>query len=252
MPQRPLRASALLLVVVLGACTARGDRSRPIPTALIPASHAVQRLVVVLPGRVDDLESLQRGGVVEVIQGQWPDADVLLAELTMTYYMTGQAPRRLHDEVIEPARRRGYREIWLSGASLGGMGSIMYDREYPGQIDGIVLLAPYLGEPPILRRITAAGGITHWDPGPVQALSPDNWQHEMWRHLQTWNDDPDRTRNVWLAYGERDRLRSSMPVLAPLLPEENVLVRPGGHSWRVWSPALGEVLQAASAANGRR
>ncbi|MBA3485870.1 MAG: hypothetical protein H0T88_01535 [Lysobacter sp.] len=74
----------------------------------------------------------------------------------------------------------------------------------------------------------------------------------MWRHLQTWNQAPDRTRNVWLAYGERDRLRSSMPVLAPLLPDENVLVGPGGHSWRVWSPALGEVLQAASAASGSR
>lgn len=250
MLHRLIRASTMLLamVVLLGACTAQGDRSRPIPTSLIPAPLAAQRLVVVLPGRADDLDSLQRGGVVDVIQKHWPDADVVLAELSPAYYVGGQAPRRLHEEVIEPARERGYQEIWLVGASLGGMGSILYDRAYPGQIDGIVLLAPYLGDSPILRRITAAGGITQWGPGPAQALSPDNWQHEMWRHLRTWDDTPDRTRNVWLAYGERDRMRSSMPVLIPLLPDGNVLVRPGGHTWRVWSPALGEILEAASAA----
>ena len=247
-----LQQGCLLLLAALGmvlaACTARGDVSRPIPTALIPAPQAAQRLVVVLPGRADDLDVLQRGGIAEAVHQHWPDADVLLAELTMPYYLQGTAPQRLHDEVIAPARRRGYREVWLSGASMGGMGSVMYDRSYPGELDGIILLAPYLGDRPILREIAEAGGVERWDPGPPQALGQDNWQHEMWRHLQTWVDSPDRTRNVWLAYGERDRLRSAMPLLAPLLPPEHVLVRPGGHAWRVWSPALGEVLQAASTA----
>lgn len=247
-----LQQGCLLLLAALGmvlaACTARGDVSRPIPTALIPAPQAAQRLVVVLPGRADDLDVLQRGGIAEAIHQHWPDADVLLAELTMPYYLQGTAPQRLHDEVIAPARRRGYREVWLSGASMGGMGSVMYDRSYPGEVDGIILLAPYLGDRPILREIAEAGGVERWDPGPPQAIGKDNWQHEMWRHLQTWADSPDRTRNVWLAYGERDRLRSAMPLLVPLLPPEQVLVRPGGHAWRVWSPALGEVLQAASTA----
>jgi len=235
------------LAVVVAGCTARGDISRPIPTALIPAPQAAQRLVVVLPGRADNLDALQRGGIAEAIHGSWPDADVLLAELTMPYYLHGTAPQRLHNEVIVPARRRGYREVWLSGASMGGMGSVMYDRSYPGEVDGIILLAPYLGDRPILREIAAAGGVESWDPGPSRTLAESNWQHEMWRHLQTWADSPHRTRNVWLAYGEHDSLRSAMPLLIPLLPREHVLVRPGGHEWPVWSPALGEVLQAASA-----
>ena len=245
-----LRQARLLLPSVLGvvlaACTARGDISRPIPTALVPAPLAAQRLVVVLPGRADNLDVLRRGGIAEAIHQNWPDADVLLAELTMPYYLQGTAPQRLHDEVIVPARLRGYREVWLSGASMGGMGSVMYDRSYPGEVDGIILLAPYLGDRPILREIAEAGGVESWDPGPPQAIGKDNWQHEMWRHLHTWADSPDRTRNIWLAYGDRDRLRSAMPLLIPLLPREHVLVRPGGHAWRVWSPALGEVLQAAS------
>lgn len=51
---------------------------------------------------------------------------------------------------------------------------------------------------------------------------------------------------MWLAYGDRDHLRRAMPVLEPLLRPEQILVRPGGHTWTVWSPAMREVLTAAS------
>jgi len=33
-----------------------------------------------------------------------------------------------------------------------------------------------------------------------------------------------------------------VPVFAPLLPESQVLERPGGHKWSVWVPAAGEVF----------
>ena len=248
-----LRWSALILTLgLLAGCGPRGNPAQPIPTALVPASQPAKRLVVVLPGRGDDLSSLERSGVAAAIQGAWPDADVLFAELTLASYAEGGAATRLHDDVIVPARRRGYREVWLSGASMGGMGALLYDRAYPGDADGLVLLAPYLGDRAILREITDAGGIARWDPGPPQAINADNWQHELWRHLQTWSRDPARARNVWLAYGDRDRLRGAMPLLEPLLRPEQILVRPGGHAWTVWSPAMREVLTAASATTGSR
>jgi len=242
------RCGALILVVgLLVACAQRGNPAQPIRTALVPAPQQAGRLVVVLPGRADDLAALQRSGMAAAIQGVWPDADVLFAELGLAYYRDGSAATRLHDEVIVPARHRGYREVWLSGASLGGMGALLYDRAYPGDADGLVLLAPYLGDREILREITDAGGITRWKPGPPRAIDADNWQHELWRHLQTWAHDPGRARNVWLAYGDRDRLRHAMPVLEPLLRPEQVLVRPGGHTWQLWSSAMREVLTAAPA-----
>lgn len=236
----------LLSVAMVAGCATRGDPSRPIPTAFIPAPQMAQRLMVVLPGRGDDLADLRRSGVVEAIHAVWPDTDVLLAELSMPYYLQGDAPQRLHHEVVEPARARGYRELWFAGASLGGMGSLMYDRAYPDAIDGIVLLAPFLGQRAILREITTAGGIAHWDAGPPQAVTDDTWQHELWRHIQALSRDPVKARRVWLAYGESDRLRKTMPLLEPALPASQVLVRPGGHTWGVWTPAIAEVLQAAA------
>ena len=113
--------------------------------------------------RLEDLppayvQALRDSGIAAAIQSAWPDADVVLTGLGFGYYMQGRAPQRLHDEVIVPARTRGYREVWLMGASMGGMGTLMYDRAYPGDADGLVLLAPYLTPPPAAARLAAAAG----------------------------------------------------------------------------------------------
>ena len=250
---RMLRAATLLLgtLLMLTACLPRADLGRPIPTVLAPAPQPAQRLVVVLPGRADDLDDLRASGIIGAVQDAWPDADVILAELTLSHYRQGEAPQRLHHEVIAPARARGYREIWLAGASMGGMGTLMYERMYPGDVDGLVLLAPYVGGRALLREIGEAGGLHAWDPGPVQAVDANTWQRELWRHLQTWRSGSERPRQVWMAYGDRDRLRASLPPLAALLPPEQVSVLPGGHDWTVWTRGMREALQAIDRKAGR-
>jgi pimeloyl-ACP methyl ester carboxylesterase len=236
-------SSLLLAVGTLMGCFPLGDPSKPIPTALVNAPTTARRLVVVLPGRGDDLIGLRKSGIAQAVQSAWPDADVALTGLTLGYYMEGLAEQRLHDEVIVPARRRGYAQIWLVGASLGGMGAVMYDRAYPNQVNGMVLLAPYLGEKRVLSRITAAGGISAWHPPRKEVpINADNFPEKLWRQLQTWSRQPAAARNVWLAYGKADRLRESMPLLTPLLPPGHVLLREGGHEWPVWSPATRDVL----------
>ena len=243
-----LALSLILISLTLSGCVPPSDPSKPIPTLLMSAQQSAQRLVVVLPGRADDLDALRRSGMTEAIQTAWPDADVLLAEVTLGYYMQGRAAERLHTEVIAPARQRGgYREVWLAGASMGGMGVLMYDRLHPGEMDGLVLLAPYLGDAKQLREISVAGGVAQWDAGAPQDMAPDNWQHELWRHIQRLSRNPDEARRVWLAYGDRDRLRKAMPLLIPALQQDQVMVREGGHTWTVWSPAMGEVLRKADA-----
>lgn len=244
---RLLRAPCIALL--LAACTAHGDPTQPIPTAFIAAPRPATRLFVVLPGRGDDLGRLRRSGAANAIQSTWPDTDVVFAELTIDYYLKSDAPRRLHDEVIAPLRARGYREVWLAGASLGGLGSLLYDRTYPRDIDGMVLLAPYLGDAPVIGEITAQGGVQAWRaPAMQDRPSPEGWQHDLWRHVQVWSRDPTRTRNVWLAYGEDDKLLIAEPLLSPLMPPGHVLVRPGGHTWDVWTPALREILEAQAPA----
>ncbi|MEP6791725.1 MAG: hypothetical protein ABI907_10160, partial [Ramlibacter sp.] len=53
----------MLSVGMLLGCFPRGDPSRPIPTELVAAPTTARRLVVVLPGRADDIADLRRSGI---------------------------------------------------------------------------------------------------------------------------------------------------------------------------------------------
>lgn len=238
-----------LLACVLGlaGCAAGGDVTKPIPTTFIAAPQPAHRLVVMLPGRGDSLQSLSDTGIATIIQHSWPDADVILTGLTMPFYQQGRAEQRLHDEVIEPARRRAYRQVWLAGVSLGGMGALLYDHDYPDQIDGLLLLSPYLGEHAIHQQIRQAGGLAAWRAGAAQPLGPNTFQHELWRSLQGWSQRPHRTHSTWLAYGADEPFRQPIELMSPLLPADHVIMLPGQHNWKLWIPAMRDLLERAKA-----
>ena len=247
---RPSRLLHPLLALLLAACSAGGDVTRPVPTLFLPAAQPAHRLVVMLPGRGDSLDSLARTGVAQMIHEQWPDADLVLAGLTMPFYRQGRAVERLRDEVLIPAHAERYGQVWLAGISLGGLGALMYDRAHPGDIDGMLLVSPYLGDEPLYREIQAAGGLSHWRPGPVQPLSPQNYQRELWRSIQHW--PPARTRSVWVAYGDSERFRDRIRLLATRLPPGHVFELPGHHNWTLWRPAVRTLLEHASRQGGGR
>ena len=236
----------LFALVLLSGCYPIGNATRPIPTAFVPAPQTAHRLVVFLPGRGDDLDGLKKSGIAQIIQREWPDADVELAAVTMAYYLDGHATLRLHNEVMLPALKHGYEQIWLAGTSLGGMGTLTYDRDYPGEIYGMILLAPYLGDSTVPKEIAAAGGLEPWNPGPAETLGPNTWQRELWRYLKTWSVDPARGRHVWLGYGDHDRLRKEIELMSPTLRSSHVLMVPGGHNWKTWKVAAPQLLQDAS------
>lgn len=228
----------------LGGCAAGGDPRRPIPTTLVPAPTPATRLVIVLPGRGDNLGSLTRTGVAQLIQQKWPDADVMLTGLTLPYYRQDQAIVRLHDEIMAPARAR-YRQVWLAGISLGGLGALLYDRAHPDEAHGLLLMSPYLGDSAIHREIRDAGGLDGWQPGPEQPLGPATFQRELWRYLKDWPHHPERTRTTWLAFGANERFRKSIQLMSPRLPAGHVVVLPGHHNWTLWRGAAAALLDKA-------
>jgi hypothetical protein len=244
-------AGFLTVALVLPACAYWRKPDGPIPTKLIPASRPADAavLVVVLPGRGDDLDDLAKTGMAETIQKAWPEASVLLAGATLPYYNEGRVQQRLHDEVIAPARARGYREIWLTGASMGGMGTLLYERAYPHDVTGIVLYAPYMGDEATMKVITTAGGPARWDPGPrPAALTADNYQLEMWRVVKGWQD-PAEARRVWLVCGDTDRLLQAALLMAPLLPPGHFIEVKGGHDWPMWDAGAAQVLPQIAASH---
>lgn len=236
--------SLLLAALALASCAAVEKPQALIPTETVAARTpgTATRLVIVLPGRGDDLAALKATGIAAAIQESLPDAQVVLVGLTFPYYTEGRAVQRLHDEIVLPARQRGRSEIYLAGASMGGMGVLLYEREYPNQLSGLVLMAPFMGDASLIEEIKAAGGLPRWKAGPVPAtINGDNVGREEWRIAQSWIDNPGRARNVWLICGQGDQFHPAARILASLLPAQNYFAPAGGHAWRVW-------IQGASAA----
>jgi len=221
----------------------RTQETMPTVTLAPLQPSASSPLFIVLPGRGDNLEGLRRSGIGNAIQQAIPEAEVILAGATMAYYREGRLIARLHEGIIVPARARGRTEIWLVGISLGGMGAILYDREHPRDLQGLVLFSPYMGESDLVSSVAAAGGPHAWDPGPVpQAIDKQSTMRQAWLTVKRWSDDATSARRVWLTCGQSDRLRKASALLAALLPQDQVFNPPGGHEWRVWLPASRQVF----------
>lgn len=245
----PLRAVLMLaLALVLTGCLNLGDREAPIPTERIAGRGEadLKTLVIVLPGRADNVEVMREFGVAEAIHAGWPEVDVLLTSATLAYYTDGQLPQRLRRQIIEPARAEGYQRLILMGASMGGMGSLVTDEALPGVFEHIVLMAPYLGRRRVMREIEDAGGVRAWQPGAKpEVVDRSNFDRELlWRQVHAYAQQPALRQRVWLAYGEEDRLARTVPLIAPALVPEQILPRPGGHKWVVWNAAATEVFAA--------
>ena len=75
----------------------------------------------------------------------------------------------------------------------------------------------------LLKEI-GASGLAAWEPGPEPpGIDRKTYQREVWRNVQRWPASG-RSRDVWLAYGEDDRLAKAIGVLSPALPPDQVLV----------------------------
>ncbi|MGE5625122.1 MAG: alpha/beta hydrolase [Bacillota bacterium] len=229
-------AACLLLGAPLMACVTPPVPSAPIPVKLLPAPQPANGrfLVVVLPGRGDDFDALTHTGMAEAVQKSWPQADVLLAGASLGYYSDGKIAARLHVQIIAAARERGYREIWLTGASLGGTGALLYEYAYPHDVTGLVLYAPFMGNPHVVKTVADAGGPASWDPGPP-SLDPGggDFQKDLWRVVKFWQN-PAEARRIWLVCGEDDGFIDAARLMAPLLPADHTVQLPGGHDWDVW------------------
>jgi pimeloyl-ACP methyl ester carboxylesterase len=187
-------------------------------------------LLVMLTGAFMVPSEMQQEGFIAALRERGLAADLRLVDSNMRYVYDGSLIDRLEREVIAPARAAGYRRIWLGGISLGGYLALAYASTHPGQIEGLTLIAPYLGRRGLLLEIQRAGGPRAWRAG-APAHDPGDHDAALW----TWLGDPGPAAPpIWLGYGREDRLREGQQMLAALLPPERVSVVPGTHDWPPW------------------
>jgi pimeloyl-ACP methyl ester carboxylesterase len=196
-------------------------------------------LLVLLPGANMTTQELQEEGFVAAVRQQGLAVDVTLADASLRYVFDGSMMRRMADEVVGPARAQGYQRIWLAGISLGGYVALGYAQKHPGEIEGLMLMAPYLGRRGVIDDIRAAKPRT-------SAATPTDNDHDLWMWLtaaQGNTSSPVQRPPIWLGYGSEDRFADSHKLLASLLPNDRVQAVPGGHDWPPWRALWAQWLQ---------
>jgi pimeloyl-ACP methyl ester carboxylesterase len=139
----------------------------PVPLLKLeyPGRKENRTLIIFLPG-IDDLaEDFERRGFIHELHREGVAADAVAIDAHYGYYARKVILERITEDVIESAHVAGYEEIWLVGTSLGGFGAASYAARHVSHVSGILLLAPYLGDQPLISEIADAGGLKGWDPG---------------------------------------------------------------------------------------
>jgi pimeloyl-ACP methyl ester carboxylesterase len=149
---RIARGLAALGMVLWAGCARLRPAVVPLRTLELspPGSH--RTLVVFLPGRRDSPEDFRRFRFAELARRSGVLADFVAVDAHPGYYFNKTIVDRLREDILAPARKK-YERIWLVGISIGGTGSLLYAAQHPEDVDGIVLLAPFLGNDPVIEEI---------------------------------------------------------------------------------------------------
>lgn len=231
----------VLLALFLFSCTP--PITVPVKTVNFTPSDGKRRatLLVFLPGLRDRSAVFADKGFISALRASGVEADMIGVDAHLEYYVKKQFLVRMKEDVIDPAKRQGYHNIWLVGISLGGFGALWYDIENPGDLAGVVALSPYLGEPEVVAEVARAGGLAAWHPAGNAELDD---QHRIWRGLKSYESSERSLNRLYLGYGLEDKFATPDGLLAALLPPEQVFTIEGGHHWPVWRALWNAILKS--------
>jgi hypothetical protein len=187
-------------------------------------------LFILMPGAGDEHTAFEEYGLVEYARAHQLPADILAVNSDYSYFSDLSIRTRLHEEVVLPAKAKGYKHIWMGGISLGGFGSMIYAQKHANELEGLILIAPYLGNKGTLAEIQQSGGLDSWNP----EVSSEYDERRIWLLLKQYTQDRRPRLPIHLLYGETDRFSAFHELLSTRLAPHQLITVPGGHDWPVW------------------
>ena len=240
-------SASTILILLLTSCFLIRPAKVPMPAVYHAAADVnVDGLIVFLPGIGDGPERFDQKGMIDIVRRIAPTYDIVAADAHLAYYQNQSVIDRLHEDIVGPVAHR-YQHIWVVGISMGGVGAASYAIEHPKIVEGVILLAPFLGRDELISEVADAGGLRQWIP-PELADIDDSEQRQfyrLWRWYKTYaTSDPPATV-LMLGFGTNDRLSDANQLIADVMPVNRVVTMPGGHKWTVWVPIFESLLQRA-------
>ena len=195
----------------------------------VAAGAYAPTLMICLPAAYTGPDDFLQAGFLTAVRERDLPVDLAFAHLNLQHLTDRTILRRVRHEIVLPARAQGCKSVWFCGISLGGFLALAYAEKYPDEVDGLCLLAPYLGNRIVAGEIEQAGGLERWQPG---KLAADDDERRIWRLIQSVRVGGPP---AWhLGFGREDRFAASHRMMAAALPPDRVHIIPGGHDWPVW------------------
>jgi pimeloyl-ACP methyl ester carboxylesterase len=184
--------------------------------------------MVWLPGAFHGAQDFVSAGFAQAVHARRLALDLIFVDLELEHVGDRSALERLRSGMVLPARAAGV-SIWLGGISLGGLFALGYAAAFPDEVDGLCLLAPYLGNRMLTTEIARAPGLAAWQPG---ELAQTDGERRIWRYIKDRGRD---SAPLYLGFGQGDRFSEAHELLAAALPADSVDVIDGGHEWSAWA-----------------
>lgn len=196
-------------------------------------------LLVFLPGIYDSTHDFEKNGFISELARRKLPVDSMFVDAGVHYYIAKKIVQRLHTDIILPARVEGYRHIWLVGVSLGGFGALLYAKEHPENISGVITIAPYLGKETITRKIATAGSVAN-----VKDIKQGRYDYiyNLWAWLEMLAPESGRRPPLFLAYGTEDKFVDANNLMASHLAKGHTLTIKGKHNWTSWKQLWQKLL----------
>ena len=200
-------------------------------------------VLVMLPGIGDAPERFDASGITALAAQA---CDVLTVDAHFGYYRDATVVDRL-SAVLEPLQQR-YAEVWLVGISLGGYGAAMTAQARPELVDGVVLIAPFLGLERSIRPV-----VTRVEQEGLAAFSTDAARTNPRKHfmevepLWAWLAERARTgegTEVYLGWGERDRFAPTLRRVGAAF-DGHAFTAEGAHDWDTFAKVFGHIAERA-------
>ena len=184
--------------------------------------------IALLPGAYQNPEDFERAGFAAAVRARGLAIDLEFIGVDFAHVLDRSGLDALRSEFVLPARQAGCREVWLGGASLGAYLALAYADRRPGDLEGLCLLAPYLGTRILTGEIARAGGVRTWQP---QSIAADDEERRIWALIRRL---PSTELRVHLGLGDSDRFGHGHRLLVDALPAGASDVVAGGHDWNTW------------------
>lgn len=196
-----------------------------------------------LPGVGGKAIDFVEQGMIAALHERRCPVDVIATTPDLDLYLDGSIAAEMHRSIIQPARRVGYTRIWTLGISLGGLAALLYASEKFSCVDGMILLAPFLGTQGTIAEIVQAGSLDAWRDDTSAATAVER-QALSWlkRFLSRQLHSPE----IYLGYGTADRFAKSHSLLGARLPQHRVVTSDGGHDWNTWADLWLQLLDSGS------